>query len=119
MGTVLKDKRSVEKLFKDMGATADKPVLIIIWATWCGYCHQFMPIWRRIAREYRGKVALYKLESEMVDKVRELGGDKIARILRLHDGYPTIIKVAKGSGRLSAISGIYEYDKFVKTAGLL
>ncbi|MFP5212380.1 MAG: thioredoxin family protein [Acidobacteriota bacterium] len=37
------------------------PVMVYIWATWCGYCRQMTPIVDRIAAEYAGRVKIVKM----------------------------------------------------------
>lgn len=46
-----------------------KPAIIDFGATWCGPCKQMEPIIEQIAREYKGKVYVYKVD---VDKEKEL-----------------------------------------------
>ena len=44
-------------------------VLIDFWATWCGPCRMTAPIMKDLAKEYAGKIVIYKVN---VDKEREL-----------------------------------------------
>ncbi|MBS3771518.1 MAG: thioredoxin domain-containing protein [Bacteroidales bacterium] len=47
----------------------DKPCLIDFYADWCGPCKTTSPIIADIAKEYQGKIHVYKVD---VDKEREL-----------------------------------------------
>lgn len=47
-----------------------KPVVIDIYATWCGPCKRLSPILDELAKEYNGKVDFYKID---LDKNRDLG----------------------------------------------
>lgn len=47
-----------------------KPVVIDIYATWCGPCKRLSPILDELATEYKGKVDFYKID---LDKNRDLG----------------------------------------------
>ena len=49
---------------------AKKPVVLDIYATWCGPCRRLSPILNELATEYSGKVDFYKID---LDKNRELG----------------------------------------------
>ena len=47
----------------------DKPAIIDFNATWCGPCRKIAPILDELAKEYDGKVVIYKVD---VDKNREI-----------------------------------------------
>lgn len=40
------------------------PVLVDIWATWCGPCKQVAPILDQLAAEYDGRVKIVKLDAD-------------------------------------------------------
>lgn len=47
----------------------DKPAIVDFTATWCGPCQRLAPILEELAKEYKGKVDIYKVD---VDKNKEL-----------------------------------------------
>lgn len=47
----------------------DKPAIVDFSATWCRPCQRLSPILEELAKEYEGKVDIYKVD---VDKCREL-----------------------------------------------
>lgn len=53
--------------FKFVG---NKPVVLDIYATWCGPCRRLSPILEDLATEYNGKIDFYKID---LDKNRALG----------------------------------------------
>jgi thioredoxin 2 len=55
--------------FTEIAQQAAMPVLVDLWAEWCGPCRQVSPALARLARERAGKVKLVKVD---VDKAPEL-----------------------------------------------
>ena len=47
----------------------DKPAIIDLYADWCGPCKMTAPIMKELAKEYAGKIVIYKVN---VDKEKEL-----------------------------------------------
>jgi thioredoxin 2 len=49
----------------------DKPAIIDFYATWCGPCKAVAPVLEELAKEYDGKIYIYKVD---VDQEQELAG---------------------------------------------
>jgi thioredoxin len=49
-----------------------KPCIVDFYADWCGPCRKLSPILEELAEEYKGKIIVYKVNS---DKERQLAGD--------------------------------------------
>ncbi len=47
---------------KDWKFEGDKPAIIDFYAKWCGPCKQLSPIVEKIAKEYAGKIRVYKVD---------------------------------------------------------
>ena len=54
---------------QDWKYKGDKPTIIDLYADWCGPCRMTAPIMKDLAKEYAGKIVIYKVN---VDKEREL-----------------------------------------------
>lgn len=64
----LKDIFDFEKS-KEWKYKGDKPAIIDLYADWCSPCRQTAPIMKELAKEYAGKIVIYKVN---VDKQKEL-----------------------------------------------
>ncbi len=70
----------------------DRPALIDFYADWCGPCRMAAPVLEELAKEYEGKIHIYKIDTE---KERELaavfGIQSIPAFLFVpQDGQPTM-----------------------------
>ncbi|HNQ60145.1 MAG TPA: thioredoxin [Bacteroidales bacterium] len=57
MAKILTDQNFEEVVLK-----SDKPVIVDLWAEWCGPCRNLSPIIEDLAKEYAGKVVVGKLD---------------------------------------------------------
>ncbi len=74
----------------------DKPCIVDFYATWCGPCKALAPLLEDLAKEYEGKIYIYKVD---VDKEAELAGafgiQSIPTLLWIpQDGKPTVTQGA-------------------------
>src|SRR5687767_10538681 len=49
------------KSFNDLVAQSDLPVLVDFWAEWCGPCHTIAPSIAQLARDYKGRLRVVKV----------------------------------------------------------
>lgn len=54
---------------KEWKYKGNKPAIIDLYADWCGPCRMTAPIMKSLAKEYAGKIVIYKVN---VDKEKEL-----------------------------------------------
>ena len=55
------DRRGNDATFAQVVDTASMPVLVDLWAPWCGPCRTVSPTLEQLARTYRGRVKLVKV----------------------------------------------------------
>ena len=51
-------------LNKEWKYEGDKPAIIDFYADWCAPCRQLSPLVEEIAKEYAGKIVVYKVDTE-------------------------------------------------------
>jgi thioredoxin len=60
----------------------DKPAIIDFYADWCGPCKQVAPIMEELANEYKGKIYIYKIDTDAEPQLaQEFGISAIPSIL--------------------------------------
>lgn len=52
----------------------DKPSVIDFYASWCGPCKMMAPIMDELAKEYEGKVYIYKIDTEAEEELAQIFG---------------------------------------------
>lgn len=50
--------------FESEVINSDVPVLVDVWATWCGPCRMLTPVIEQLAQKYEGKAKVGKLNSD-------------------------------------------------------
>ncbi len=98
-----------------------KPILVLFYADWCGYCIRFMPIYEEISKKYDGDILLAKVNVE---------DEKYQQLVREMEimGFPTVFiidpkydnKVLIGNNHLGSVESLgVEIDRFVRIRKLL
>ncbi len=63
-----------DSTFEQEVLKSDTPVLVDFWATWCGPCKAIAPAVDDIAREYKGKLKVGKLDIDSHQQVPQKYG---------------------------------------------
>jgi len=93
-----------EKYPKDWKFKGDLPCMVDFYADWCRPCKMVAPIMDELAKEYKGKIRIYKVNT---DEQRELSGIFNIRSI------PTMLFVPK-SGQPQMSIGALTKDGYVK-----
>lgn len=80
------------------------PAIIDLYADWCGPCRMVAPILQQLAQEYKGKIIVYKVNT---DQERKLAGAVGIQSL------PTILLIP-AEGQPQVIVGAADKDTFKK-----
>lgn len=100
----------IEKIFdyknnaEEWKFKGNQPAIIDFYATWCGPCRRVAPILQELAKEYKGKVTIYKVDT---DKERELAQNMGIQSL------PTILFIP-AEGKPQAMVGAADKETFKK-----
>jgi len=73
--------------FDELVLKADKPVIVDLWAVWCGPCRMVGPIVEEIGKEYEGQAIVGKLDVDNNPEIaRRYSIRNIPTILFFKDG---------------------------------
>ncbi|OYZ18069.1 MAG: hypothetical protein B7Y39_14300 [Bdellovibrio sp. 28-41-41] len=88
-----------DKAFAKLIAKSPLPVVVDVWAQWCGPCRSFAPTFKEASENFAGKVVFVKLDSEKNQQsAGRLGIRSIPTILIFRDG----VEVARQSGSMAS-----------------
>jgi thioredoxin 2 len=73
--------------FADVAERAKLPVLVDMWATWCGPCRLVSPALEQVARDLAGRVKLVKVDVDAAPKLSQRFGVRaVPTLMVLRDG---------------------------------
>lgn len=98
-----KQLKEFERRIKQGGLT-----FVLVWAPWCGHCHNFMPHFDAAAKSPNRSVQAVKVEETMlpaVNKILTNNVNKSAAPLNV-EGYPSIIVVDKNGNKVTDVEAV-------------
>ena len=76
-----------QKKFQTAVLRHDQPVVVDVWADWCGPCHMLAPNFAAAEKELEGKARFVKLDAEKNQKLtRKYGVRSLPTLLFFKDG---------------------------------
>jgi len=93
--------------FFDKLKQSPRPVVVDLWASWCGPCKMVKPILEKLAKEYTGRVDLWQINAdENQDLLHELKVYGIPTLIIYRDGKETSRHV--GAKSANALQNLFE-----------
>ena len=76
---------------------SDLPVIIDVWAPWCGPCRMYSPIIEEAAKDYEGKIKFAKVNADDNQHI-----DEKFNIMSI----PTTLLIVKGNLKASSVGAV-------------
>ena len=88
--------------FDEAIAASELPVIVDVWADWCGPCHAMAPVLDAIAEDFADRVRVYKLDADEYPAVAQrFNALSLPTLLVFRDNQHVQSLVgARGRGRL-------------------
>ena len=103
--------------FEEEVLKSDVPVLVDMFATWCGPCKMMAPVVAQLAEEYKGSVKVGKLDIDQnVDIVAQYKIMSVPTFLVIKDGevVKKLIGAVSKEELVEAIGQAKYYDEYIK-----
>ncbi|MCL5122757.1 MAG: thioredoxin [Candidatus Marsarchaeota archaeon] len=86
-----------DETFENEVLKSDVPVIIDVWAPWCGPCRMYSPIIEETAKEYEGKIKFAKVNADDNQHI-----DEKFNIMSI----PTTLLIEKGKLKAASVGAV-------------
>ena len=97
-----------DETFEQVVLGSPIPVLVDIWATWCGPCLQIAPILEQIATEYEGRITIAKLDADANPVTVAAAGVVSIPTLNIYSGGELVKSIVGGRPKPVLVAEIEE-----------
>ncbi|MCB1179170.1 MAG: thioredoxin [Leptospiraceae bacterium] len=103
-------EKELPNSFEELIKTHDKPILVDFWADWCMPCKVLSPVVEQLAKEWKGKATVIKINTDEKQMIAmKYGIQAIPTLILFKDGRE--VKRTSGAMNLNQLKS--EYGSFV------
>ena len=101
--------------FKSEVLESEIPVLLDLWAAWCGPCRLVAPVVDELAAEYAGRIKVGKIDVDEQPELQEaFQALSIPTLVLVKDG--TVVAKAVGARPKAALAAAIEFEQHAAAA---
>ena len=87
----------------------DMPIVVDFWATWCGPCQNFAPVFQQVSQQYIDKIRFVKVNTELAQQTSSTYGIRSIPSLLLFKGGKEVTRQAGAMDQTNLVRWLNQF----------
>jgi thioredoxin 2 len=87
----------------------DMPIVVDFWATWCGPCQNFAPVFQQVSQQYIDKIRFVKVNTELAQQTSSAYGIRSIPSLLLFKGGKEVTRQAGAMDQTNLVRWLNQF----------